>query len=247
MAVGVFDTFAFTMGVVTFFAPCAFPLLPGYVSYYVGRGDERPDGGTVERRLQSVLPGHAGTVARLARAALVGVVVSAGFFVVYGLLAGIVVVFGSQLLANISVVELVVGGVMIALGLAMLAGVDLSVGHVLLPERSRSVSGFFAFGVLYATAAAGCTAGLFASVVVSALAESAVAGLATMAAYALGMSVLMVSVTVSAALGRDVLVRRVAARTDRIQQVAGVLLVLAGIYQIYLFLFEFGGRELLGI
>ena len=29
---------AFSAGVATFFAPCAFPLLPGYVAYYLGHG-----------------------------------------------------------------------------------------------------------------------------------------------------------------------------------------------------------------
>jgi cytochrome c-type biogenesis protein len=57
----------------------------------------------------------------------------------------------------------------------------------------------------------------------------------------------MVGVTVAASLGRDVLVRRLAARAGLIQRVAGGLLIVAGVYQLYLFLFEFGGRELLGL
>ena len=28
--------FAFSAGVATFFAPCAYPLLPGYVAFYLG-------------------------------------------------------------------------------------------------------------------------------------------------------------------------------------------------------------------
>ena len=240
MAVGLFDTFAFVAGAATFFAPCAFPLLPGYVSYYVGR--DRPDGGAAsERGARTALASTVG------RAAVVGVVVSLGFFVVYGVLAGVVVFLGSTLLSGIGLLELVVGAIMIAVGAAMAAGVDLSIGHVPLPERRRSLLGFFAFGVLYAAAAAGCTAGVFFGLVAGSLARDPVAGLSTMVAYALGMSLLMIAVTVATALGRDLLVRRIASRTALIQRVAGVLLVLAGLAQIYIYLVWFGGLATLGL
>lgn len=230
-SVSAFVPFAFSAGIATFFAPCAFPLLPGYVSYYVGRDDSTPDS----------------TLSTVTRAALIGIVVSAGFFLVYGLLTGVVVVFGSALLSNVSLLELIVGTVMIGLGGVMLSGRQLSLTHVRLPERRRTLPGFFAFGVLYAAAAAGCTAPVFAAVAVNALSLGPVSGVLTLVAYALGMSVLMVGVTVAASLGRDVLVRRMAARAGLIQRLAGGLLIVAGVYQLYLFLFEFGGRELLGL
>ncbi|MFC4247526.1 cytochrome C biogenesis protein, partial [Natribaculum luteum] len=31
--------FAFTAGLATFFSPCAYPLLPGYVGFYVSQTD----------------------------------------------------------------------------------------------------------------------------------------------------------------------------------------------------------------
>jgi cytochrome c-type biogenesis protein len=55
------------------------------------------------------------------------------------------------------------------------------------------------------------------------------------------MSVLMVAVTVLTALGRETVVRRLSANTDRITRVAGVVLVVAGLVQIYYFLFVFDG------
>lgn len=230
MAVGLFDTFAFVLGASTFFAPCAFPLLPGYVSYYVGREGDAED-----------------VSAELLRAVGIGVVVSSGFFVVYGALGGTILVFGKELLGNVTLLELFVGTVMIGLGSAMLAGYDLSIGHVQLPERRRSVAGFFAFGVLYAAAAAGCTATLFFGVVVNGLLLDPLAGVGTLVAYALGMSVVMIGITVAAALGRDLLVRRLAARTGTIQRVAGALLVLAGFAQVYFFLFWYDGLATIGL
>jgi cytochrome c-type biogenesis protein len=253
--------FAFTLGTLTFFSPCAYPLLPGYVSYYLGRGGE-PDGGVAAgpaatgvptaagrraRLVASRLPVRPATVARVGRAAVVGSTVSLGFFLVYGVLAGIVVTAGSELLTNVAVLELVVGVVLVCLGSAMAAGVDLPSPHVALPERERSLSGYFGFGVLYAAAAAGCSAPLFVGVALRSLSVGLVSGLVTLSAYALGMSVLMISVTVATALGRGVLLRRVTEHMGTVQRLGGVLLVLAGAYEVYLFLFEYGGREMLGV
>jgi cytochrome c-type biogenesis protein len=118
---------------------------------------------------------------------------------------------------------------------------------VSLPERRRSALGFVLFGVVYAVAAAGCTAALSFSVVASAIAADPVVGLWTLVAYVAGMSGVMVAVTVLAGLGRDAVLRRLSARTGRIERVAGALLVVAGVAQIYLFLFRFGGLALLGL
>jgi cytochrome c-type biogenesis protein len=247
---------AFTLGAFAFFSPCAYPLLPGYVSYYLGTS-ARGDGGTPASAAGTgattsgataagrPLPG--GRLARVARAAGVGAVVSVGFFLVYGLLAGVVVVAGSGLLANVVVLELVVGLALVLLGGAMTLGYELPTARVALPERRRSTAGYLSFGVLYAAAAAGCSAPLFVGVALRGLAAGPAAALATLAAYALGMSVLMIGVTVAAALGRDALLRGLSGRTALLRRVAGVLLVLAGLAEVYLFAFRFDGLRLLGL
>lgn len=224
--------FAFTAGAATFFAPCSFPLLPGYVGYYLGQSDGSAD--------------PVGT--RLRRAGVIGVVTSLGFFLVYAVLAGVVVAVGTRVLTNISVLELVVGALLILLGGAMALGrFDPSALHVQLPERERSPSGFFLFGVVYAAAAAGCTAPIFVAVATLGLSSGPVGAILTLGAYAAGMSVLMIAVTGLSALGKDTILRRASRNTGRISRAAGVLLVLAGIAQIYLFLFQFDGFRILGL
>ena len=224
--------FAFGLGTATFFAPCAFPLLPGYVAFFLGRNaDATPPVGV-----------------RLRRAVAVGALTSLGFFLVYGVLAGVAVGVGTRVLGNVTVLELVAGLVMVVLGAAMAAGL-YSPGnlHVRLPERKRTPTGFFAFGVVYAAAAAGCTAPLFVAVVTTALSTGPVAGVATLAAYAGGMSALMVAVTLLSALGRDAVLGRVPQLTGRISRVAGVVVVLAGLLQVYFFVFRFDGLRYLGL
>lgn len=224
--------FAFTAGAATFFAPCAFPLLPGYVAFYLGQGEN--ESGTLG--------------ARLRRAGTVGVVTSVGFFLVYTILAGIVLAFGTRLLRNVSVLELVVGVLVILLGSAMAAGrLDPDRLHVRLPERRRSLRGFLAFGIVYAAAAAGCTAPVFIAVSAFALSGGPLSAVLTLGAYAAGMSVLMVAVTVVSAFGRQQLLHTLSRNSNRITRIAGVLLVIAGLAQIYLFLFRFDGMQLLGL
>lgn len=224
--------FAFSLGLATFFAPCAFPLLPGYVAFYLGQGEDPTD------RL----------VPRLRQAAIVGLLTSLGFFLVYAALAGVVSAIGAQALRNISVLELVVGGVLIILGTAMAAGrLHLDQLSIPLPERRRSPASFVGFGIVYAAAAAGCTAPLFIGLAGVALAGGPVGAIATFAAYAAGMSVLMILLTGLTAVGRDQVHRRLSRNTRLINRVAGGVLALAGVYQIYLFLFRFNGLTILGL
>lgn len=65
--------------------------------------------------------------------------------------------------------------------------------------------------------------------------------------YAAGMATLMVAVTVLSAVGRGAVVRRLSAKAGHITRLAGVLLVLAGGAQLYLFLFRFDGLARLGL
>jgi cytochrome c-type biogenesis protein len=124
---------------------------------------------------------------------------------------------------------------------------DPSALHLQLPERRQSALGYVLFGIVYATAAAGCTAPLFIAIASIALGSGPVATVATLGAYAAGMSVLMIGVTILSAVGRDTFVRKLSTKTGQISRLAGVVLIVAGIVQLYFFLFEFGGLELLGL
>lgn len=224
--------FAFVLGAFTFFAPCAYPLLPGYVAFFLGTAGA-DDGAVVARR------------DRLLRATGVGLLASAGFFLVYALLGGAVVVVGTAAFGDIVVLELAVGVLLIALGALMAAGRTPS-ATVPLPARRRSATGFLLFGVVYAAAAAGCTALPFVAVVSTSLSVDPLLGVGALVAYAGGMSAVMVSVTVLAGLGRERALRAVSRRVGRIERVAGGLLAVAGAAQVYLFLFRFGGLAMLG-
>jgi cytochrome c-type biogenesis protein len=113
--------FAFSAGTATFFSPCSFPLVPGYVSHYLGStaaGDgASADGGTVLGRSAA-----GSTVASLGRALGVGLVVSVGMVLVYGGVAAVAITLGGRALADVALLELVVGVVFVAAGALMAAG-----------------------------------------------------------------------------------------------------------------------------
>lgn len=223
--------FAFSLGMATFLAPCALPLLPGYVAFFIGR-----EGEAATRPVLS----------RLRQALLVAVLTSVGFFLVFTVLFGIATALGAQVLGNIALLELVVGGLLIGLGVVMASGrFDPTMFHVRLPERRRGPVGYVAFGVVYAVAAAGCTAPAFIGIATVGLSGGPTRAIAVFLAYAAGMSVLMLGVTLLAALGRDAVVGYLVDNTRLITRVAGVILVVAGVAQLYWFLFVFEGRQIL--
>lgn len=221
--------FAFIAGMMTFFAPCAYPLLPGYVAYFLGDEEQ-------ESRLRT-----------LYHALVVSVIASLGVIAVYVGLLGVAVTIGTQYLQNMVLLGIAVSLLIVALGFAMVFGIIS--GRWLsmeLPERQRTYRGYAAFGAGYAIAAAGCTAPLFIAVVLSTLDVGVSAALATVFAYTAGLCVLLAVVTVLTAFGRNSMVRRFALGGDRLKTLAGVLLILAGVTQLYLFLFQYGGLHSIG-
>ena len=106
--------FAFSAGVATFFAPCAYPLLPGYVAFYLGDAASDASAGV-----------------RLRRAGVVAALISSGMLVVYAALAVVVALVGTRPLSNLAVLELVVGAGLVVLGGAVAAD---PIGH---PSRRR--------------------------------------------------------------------------------------------------------------
>ena len=206
--------FAASAGVATFFAPCAFPLLPGYVGYYLSENDG-----------ETSMLAPAGAAAGGALGAL-------------AVVALLVLAVGQPVKTALPVLEPVIGAGLIAFGLTTLLnrGPEL---RVPLPERPASVTGFGVFGAVYAVAAAGCVVPLLFGVVTQALALPVHRSALVLAVYALGVTVPLVGVTLLAGVGIDSW-RSLGTYSRRVQQVAAVVMIAAGGGQIYLAVFELG-------
>lgn len=207
-------SFAFGVGVATFFSPCVYALLPSYVGYYVAAvdGETAPLTGALTR----------------GAAASVGAI---GTLIVLSVLAlGATSLFETVLLAY---VEPAIGVVLVALGVLVFWKGMLSV-TVLLPERRASVLGFGLFGAVYAVAATACVLPLFLSVVVLSVGLSTAGTLVVFGAYAAGFTILMLTATVAIAIGRETLLERVAPRSRTLTRIAGLVIILAGFVQLYI-------------
>ncbi|WP_267164438.1 cytochrome c biogenesis CcdA family protein [Halovenus salina] len=206
-------SFALTAGVATFFSPCAYPLLPGYVGFYLNQTD--------------------GDDVSIGRAGLRGVAAGLGVLATFGVLTGLTFVVGHSTLSNITVFEVLVGAALVVFGLLVVTGTAPSL-TLPLPKRRTSVAGFGIFGAGYAVAGAGCVAPLFLAVIARAIALPAGTAALVLAAYAGIVAVLMVSVTVATGAGLLTRAGRFAAYSGRLEQLAGAVMVLAGVGQLYL-------------
>ncbi|WP_247728832.1 cytochrome c biogenesis protein CcdA [Halovivax limisalsi] len=203
--------FALYAGVLTFFSPCAYALLPGYVGFYVGRAEG-----------ESTLWGS------FAR----GIVAGVGVLVVLGGFLGLTYVVGNRVVDLLAVVEPAVGLALVVLGVLIVFDRAPSLS-IQLPERRTGLLGFGIFGAGYAAASAGCVAPVVLAVVSLGLSTSAAGGLVVLGTYVATVSILMVSVTVAAGTGLSAGREWVLANRGRLEQAAGVLLILAGAGQLY--------------
>jgi cytochrome c-type biogenesis protein len=199
--------FALSVGVVTFFAPCAYPLLPGYVGYYLGQEE-----------------------ATLGGAAVRGLAAAAGALVTLGVFAAVILTLGQAVVSQVTHLEPLVGLGLVGLGVLTLSGRAPEV-QVLLPERSASVSGFAVFGAVYALAAAGCVVPAVIAVVTQALTLPPAGTALAFGGYAVAVAGPLAAVTLLAALGSG-LVRRASGYIGSIHRAAGVIMILAGGWQI---------------
>ncbi|WP_423751425.1 cytochrome c biogenesis CcdA family protein [Salinirarus marinus] len=200
-------TFAVAAGLATFFAPCAFPLLPGYVGYYLSRND-----------------------ADLGGALLRGVAAAGGALLVLGGVGGTLLAVGQQFARHLPLLEPAIGLALVVLGSLYLTGRTPAV-HVELPERRASVAGFAVFGGGYALAAAGCVVPVLLGVVAQSLALPTGQAAVALGSYAGAVALPLTGVTLAAAAGGDVL-RDASTHVGRVQRAAAAVMVLAGIAQI---------------
>lgn len=205
---------ALTAGMVAAFNPCGFALLPAYLALFLG--DQV----------------GAKSASSVARALAVGAAVTAGFVAVFGLAGILISGFAVQVSAWTPYATIAVGPLLVALGAWLLTGHELSLR---LPRWSRAtdqgLAGMFVYGIIYATVSLSCTIPVFLVAVVGTFrADTFVAGVAVLLAYAAGMGLVLTALAVALALARDGAVDRSRAVLPWLNRISGVLLVVAGAY-----------------
>ncbi len=215
--------YAFGVGMVATFNPCGFAMLPAYLSYFLGLEGEQPEGTNTPD-------------ASILRALAVGASMTAGFLVVFGVLGLVLEPALTTINRRLPWVTILLGLVLVALGVAMLAGRTISVR---LPKfgrgpESRELSSVFLFGISYALVSLSCTLSLFTAAISTTVQdENVIIGMLAFLAYGLGMGLVLMVITLAIALARQSLVKNLRKVLPYVNRVSGGLLVLAGLYVVY--------------
>jgi len=218
---------AFAAGMVVAVNPCGFAMLPAYLSLYLGTEED----GFAERS----------ATWRVLRALVVGLVVSSGFVLLFGL-AGIgVSAGGTVLISAMPVLGVLVGEALVVFGVWMLlarrgpyAAVFGRLATRLGDPTKVGVRGFFLFGLAYGAASLGCTLPAFLAVVGSGIAAGGVVpGAGRFVGYGLGMASVLMSLTLALAFFKEGLIKRLRGALPYVQTASAVLLILAGAYVVF--------------
>ena len=213
---------SFIRGLVASINPCGFVLLPTYLMYFLG---------------VSAADQHAQR-APISRALLVGTMVSSGFIVVFFAIGAITQYWTTALFDNAKYATAVIGVLFIVLGIAMLFGFKLPFTTPRLEAggRDRTISSMFLYGVAYAVASLGCTLPLFIATLFQAgKREGYWAGVANVVAYAAGMALVVISLTLALATANLGFVRWLRAKMQYVEMVSGAFVLLSGVYLLWYF------------
>ena len=200
---------SFLEGIVTFISPCLLPMLPIYISYFAG-GGERSTGKTLRCALGFVLGFSA-------------------VFVAMGALAGTV---GSFLIRYQTIVNIILGGIVILFGLNFLGVVNLNLFRGMQGEVKTADMNFWSalvFGVVFSVGWTPCVGVFLGSALMLASQQgSALVGMLMLLSYSLGLGVpfLLSAVLIDQLKGAFTFIKR---NYGIINKVCGGLLILVGV------------------
>jgi len=213
---------ALTQGVVAAFNPCGFAMLPAYLSYFLGLGDDDGDS----------------TAANVIRGLVVGLTLTAGFVLFFGLIGLLTstVLEAGTIEQYIPYVTLAFGILMIPLGIAMLRGFEpkLNIPRLQKGGKTRDLPSIFMFGVSYAAVSLSCTAPIFFGTVIGSFTrEGIVDGTLVFLAYALGMGLVIMVLTLAMSMARNEVATFFRKALPYVNKVSGIFLTIAGVFLIF--------------
>lgn len=209
---------AFTTGMLATVNPCALPMLPAYLGWFITGDDERQPAPRA-----------------IARAVVVGLSVTVGFVAVFGALGLLTGAASARAKEVTPWLTPVVGLGLAGVGVALLLGrqVKLPVPRFDRRGGGRGVVAMTTYGMSYAVASVSCTLGPFVGVVGLAFGQPWASVLAQLAGFAAGFALVLVALSVSAALARGSLAAGARRAIAGVGRLAGGLLVASGGYLVW--------------
>jgi cytochrome c-type biogenesis protein len=219
------------LGVLVYFSPCAFPILPGYISYYIGLS-QREDELLESCKISSKMPHHS----------LLGGLAALGQLTFFAIIGIIVIGLGQfvNLSGTLHYFALFVAVLLFVLGAFMLTG---GTTHLLgfvqrfvdrwstteMDEKFTPKRNMYLWGIGYSAASIDCTA---AAVIPFIGYLAIVGGSATwtgLAGIMLSISVLMIAVTTIVGMGQQRFINVLRRSTNLIKVIGSWMMMFAGI------------------
>ena len=248
--------FAVGAGVMVFFSPCSFPMLPGYMSFYLANKKQRT-GKFDETAARETLPD--------------GLAAAAGLTGVLLLIGILLIPFISIIGGFIPLLELVVGIMIAGLGIMMVMEYDSE--PIVRPFRnliaiignsppitvakngieklmqqywSKDFTfsgnsdgtrvGLFWYGVAYGSAAAGCVAPVVIGLLTASIGRGIITGLLVFLIFSFTAGMLMVAFTMLVAASESTIIDKLKASIRQIEIVGGVIMIIVGLYLMWFYL-----------
>jgi len=221
-------TLAIFGGLASFFSPCAFPLLPSFIAYYITGAEGK------SRTIKNGLS--------------LGIKAAIGLLSIFAFI-GILAISGSYWISKyIPYLELIVGILILILGVLLLKDIDIGSYFTLIKNkilhsvgketsRSKATTSPFLYGMGYGSAAAGCTAPVFIAIVISSwLADGLYSALLVILLYFSVMAGLMIAFSVMTMVLKDTIANKIRKHIGLINKISSVIMIVVGLYLIIYFL-----------
>ena len=219
------------LSILVYFSPCAFPVLPGFISYYLSLG-AREDELIAEEKLKSRMP----------NSAVIGLLAGLGMLTFFLLIGIVAAVMGEAFARSglIHYIAIAVAVLLIVLGSLMLIGitshlmgfVQKFVDRYSTTEADATFTprrNMYLYGFGYAAASIDCTAAAVLPFVVFLATLGSTAVITGLAGLMLGLLVLMVVVVVMVGLGRQMMINVLKRATGMIKLVGSWMMIMAGV------------------
>lgn len=211
-------------GIAAFFSPCAFTVLPGYVSHYLSGGIRQ----NLNRRQvawQSLQLGFIGAIGIILVNMVIGIIIA---------LLGAATPFAKDPREDITIIlaiRVIAGFAIAGLGILTIMGRGIRL-HSLnqwMAERGFAKSIFF-YGILYNGAAIGCTGPIMLGLLLYAFANASFAGaFLAFFVFSLVMGMLMIFLTLIAGLFKGAIIQQLAIAVPAIKKIAGIIMIIVGL------------------
>ena len=219
------------LSILVYFSPCAFPVLPGFISYYLSLG-AREDELIESGRLKTKMP----------NSWVIGLLSGLGMWTFFALIGIVAILMGEAFTKSGAVhyIAIFIALLLIFLGSMMLIGVtshlmgfvDKFVRKYSTTETDETFTprrNMYLYGIGYAAASIDCTAAAVLPFVIYLSTLGSTATGVGIGGLMLGLLILMVFVTVTVGLGRQVMINFLKRATGMIKLVGSWMMIMAGI------------------